>query len=117
MKKARLYENLFFRVVLLLFILNISSSVLPGGGIQSYGLLGEMTAVSVSENQATVIQSNPNNRNLKIQSKKVLNIDLIEIQFAWITLLLVIHGLRYLIYLLSFKCQVTPVVLKVRMNH
>ncbi len=117
MNKKRFYENFIFRVILLLFVLNISSSILPGGGIQSYGLFGEMTAISVSYNQAIVIQSSPHNSKSKIRSKKIIILKLVEIQYTSLLILLAIRSLRYLNYLLPFKCQVTPVVLKVRMNH
>lgn len=112
---------------MLLFAINISFGILPGGIIPSYGLLGEVASFATEENQESVIQSNPykkslNKRNLNKRNLKKVVIPLTnnkkqKAQYVWLMLIIMILFIYYLHYWYIYSVDKTPVALNVRMNN
>jgi len=115
---------------MLLFAINVSFGILPGGIIPSYGLFGEVASFAAEENQESGIQPSSNKRNLNKrnpnknkQNKGNLKKRVISLtnkkkqkaQYAWVMLIIILF-IHYLQYWLVYSDEVTPVGLKVRMN-
>jgi hypothetical protein len=116
MKRTILAQKILFRIIIFFFTVNISFCVLPGGIAYSYGLFGEMTSLSVAENQNNVIQSNPIKYNVNQQNKTIINREQRKAQYAWL-LMIILLSVYHLRCWLTASNYVTPVILKVRMNH
>lgn len=120
-------KKIIFKFFMLLFATNVSFSVLPGGIVTSYGLLGEVASFSAEENQESGIQSNPNKRNLNKRNSNssnlkkrvipLINKKIQKAQYSWLMLIIMTLFIHYSLYWLIYSNDVTPVALKVRMNN
>lgn len=117
MKKINLSKKAIFRVLIFLFTINVSISVLPGGIVQSYGLFGELLSVSVAENQESGIRAKAVKGKSDKRYKTIINKEQQRVQYVWPLLAIIILSILYLQYWLTFSNYETPVVLKVRMNN
>ena len=130
MKSAISPKKIIFKFFMLLFAINVSFGILPGGIIPSYGLFGEVASFAAEENQESGIQPSSNKRNLNKrnpnknkQNKGNLKKRVISLtnkkkqkaQYAWVMLIIILF-IHYLQYWLVYSDEVTPVGLKVRMN-
>jgi len=117
MKRLVFSEKILKKIVIYLFTINISLSVLPGGFTGIYGLFGEMTSVTVVEHQESVIRSKPI-KNISIKNGKVIiNNEINKALYAWLLRIIIISSICYLLYWLYLNYYATPVALKVRMNN
>ena len=117
MKRAISFRKMIFKVFLILFAMNVSFCILPGGFLPSYGLFGEITSFYAAENQESNIQSNPAKCNSNKQYKVRINSEQQIVLYKWLVLLIAILFMLYLQHCLIFSKYRTPVVLKVRMNN
>lgn len=110
-----LSKKVLFRAFILLFMVDISVSVLSDGIALSYGLFGELKAFSTVERQESSILAKPFRINpgkvLKLIEKKAEQIA----RYSWLLLIVIILS----VYCLRYFCPsfITPVALKVRMNN
>ncbi len=110
-----LSKKVLFRAFILLFMVDISVSVLSDGIAPSYGLFGELKAFSAVERQESSILAKPFRINpgkgLKLIEKKAEQIA----RYSWLLLIVIILS----VYCLRYFCPgfITPVALKVRMNN
>lgn len=115
MKGRILSKKILFKAFILLFMIDISFSVLSDGITRSYGLFGELKAFSAAERQESSILAKPvrinSGKGLKLIVKKAEQI----VRYAWLLLIVII----LYIYCLRYFCPdfITPVALKVRMNN
>lgn len=117
MKRAMTLKKLILNAFLILFTINVSFCILPGGIIPSYGLLGEVTSFFAVESQENGIQSNPIRSGSNKQYKERINNEQQKVLYEWLVLIITILSMLYLQYWLIFSNYITPVVLKVRMNN
>ncbi|MBS5934060.1 MAG: hypothetical protein KIC94_14465 [Clostridiales bacterium] len=130
MESAISSKKIIFKFFTLLFAINVSFGILPGGIIPSYGLFGEVASFAAEENQESDIQPNTNKRNLnkrnpnkskqnkgnlKKRVTSLTNKKKQKAQYAWV-LLIIILFIHYFKFRLIYSDEVTPVGLKVRMN-
>lgn len=117
MKRAILLKKIVFKVLIILFTINVSFCILPGEIIPSYGLFGEVTSFFAVENQESGIQSNPIKSISNKRYKALINNEQQKVLYEWLVLIITILSMLYLLYWLIFSNYITPVVLKVRMNN
>ena len=140
MESAISSKKIIFKFFTLLFAINVSFGILPGGIIPSYGLFGEVASFAAEENQESGIQPNTNKRNLNKRNLNKRNLNKRnpnkskqnkgnlkkrvtsltnkkkqKAQYAWV-LLIIILFIHYFKFRLIYSDEVTPVGLKVRMN-
>lgn len=127
MERPIFSKKIILKFFMLLFVVNVSFSILPGGIIPSYGLLGEVASVSSEEIQESGIQSKPSKRNLNKRNLTKSNLKKRgtpltgkkkhKVQYAWLTLIIMILFIQYLKYWHIYSNDSTPVGLKVRMDN
>jgi hypothetical protein len=117
MKRAMPLNKIIFKIYIILFSINISFCILPGGILPSYGLFGELTSFYAVEYQESGIQSNPIKNISNKQYKARINNEQQKVLYEWLVLIITLLSMLYLLYWLIFSNYITPVVLKVRMNN
>ncbi len=117
MKKAIPLKKIIFKVFIILFTINVSFCILPGGIIPSYGLFGEVASFFAVENQESSIQSNPIKGISNKQYKARINNEQQKVLYEWLVFIIAILSMLYLQHWFVFSDYITPVVLKVRMNN
>lgn len=127
MERSIFPKKIILEFFMLLFAINVSFSILPGGIIPSYGLFGEVASVSSEENQESGIQSKPSKRNLNKRNltksnlkKRVIPLTgkkKHKVQYVWRMLIIMIFFSHYLQYWHIYSSDSTPVGLKVRMDN
>lgn len=111
MKTINRKKQIMLSVFLFLFSICITITVIPGLGVPSYGLFGDITSTCVSEETTEqMIVSN------SYKHQKTVEQSVYHIFCAWFAILIAIVFLRYASYALRLPNQETIVTLKVRMD-
>lgn len=116
MNRTLSVQKVLFKIFLFLFTLNMSFYVLPGDLVQSYGLLGEVSSYISVENQDSFIQSNPIKYKSDNQYRAYHNNIQQRTQYLLLITILLLY-FYYQRYLPTIHKHITPIILKVRMNH
>lgn len=117
MDKSSLTKKILYKIFILLFMIDISFTVIPSGIVQNYGLFGELTSFTAQDYQESSIQSKP----IKLVNNKRITTIYNRVQrksdYLWYLFLMIIMITSYLMSGLILSNGITPVVLKVRMNN
>lgn len=98
------------RLFILLFSISVSSTVLPSGIVNVYGLFGEITSSSVTEDKDSEIVDE---RQINELAKQVKGINIYNIWFeVWVCIICMI----FIAYMIRLPSGDTIVSLKVRMD-
>lgn len=117
MKKSLLSNEILYKIFILLFMLDISITVIPSGIVQNYGLFGELTSFAAEDNQESSIHSKPIKSVDKKRNTTTSNRVQRKSDYLWYLFAIIIIITSYLMSGLILSNTITPVVLKVRMNN
>lgn len=104
-------KQLVVKTMILLFTVSVSVAAVPGTGIHSYGLFGEIKTISINDNnKEVVISAIPHS--IK-SANKVISLNVFNI---WFEIVIAIILLKYTMFWVKLPCFKTIVSMKVRMN-
>ncbi|MDE7447137.1 MAG: hypothetical protein K2N15_15755 [Lachnospiraceae bacterium] len=104
-------SKLLFRLAIVLFSVSISTAVIPGGLINTYGLFGEVKSSTVTD------QNRKNTEELTSTFEKSNTTKGINIYNIWFWLVTIIIFLIFTSYMIRLPRSETIVTLKVRMDN
>ncbi|WP_029503522.1 hypothetical protein [Lachnoclostridium phytofermentans] len=117
MKRITSSKKFIYRIFILLFMIDISFSVIPSGIIQSYGLFGELTSNVAVEKQERSILSKSIKYSIKKRYKPKPVREQMKLEYEWLLLVIIIILIKYLMSGVILSKVKTPVVMRVRMNN
>lgn len=104
-------KQCLLKLFLCLFTVSVAMTVIPGTFLYSYGLLGEVTTISVSETGTDYIVTP------RPKHQQSIKKDAVKQSFnLWLILFVAILVLIYTSYILKLPCYKTIVTLKIRMD-
>lgn len=104
-------SKLLFRLAIVLFTVSISTAVIPGGLINTYGLFGEVKSSTVTN------QNRKNTEEIASNFEKSNTVKGINIYNIWFWLVTIIIFLIFTSYMIRLPRSETIVTLKVRMDN
>lgn len=113
--RNKVNKSFLIKIFLILFTVSVSCTVLPYGYINTYGLFGQVTSVTVLADKEKSIQNTV--REISIKEHNVKRAKGINIFNAWFAISVFIVVMSYIKYRFRLPREDNIVTLKVRMDH